>query len=408
MTNTAPITLEQLFRYYKHLPHQMSAVAELEQDLQTNGYGIAMRRDRPWFQTWSQAGKQLDYSIALKLIKQFEGCHLDAYADPLHGWDVATIGYGTTRYPDGRRVARGDRITVIEANELLEREVHLIANKLTATVPYWREMSAEQQAALLSFAYNLGASFYGAPNFETITARLREREWNKVPDALLLYRNPGTSVEAGLRRRREAEGRLWLQGMGLPPLQQAGANPLNVLWYSQRDSGTDQAARMCFSSSCAMLLEYLKPGTLKGPNGDDQYLKRVQQYGDTTASGAQLKALASYGITARFVQNADFTLIKQQIDRGVPVPLGFIHRGPVHHPTGGGHWLICIGHDAKGIIVHDPWGEADLISGGTVSSDGRAKRYSYQNFGRRWMVELVSGAYRYAPGKGWAVVTDSW
>jgi hypothetical protein len=44
-----------------------------------------------------------------------------------------------------------------------------------------------------------------------------------VPDALVLYRNPGTNVEAGLKRRREAEGRLWLQGMGLPEVQQQPA-----------------------------------------------------------------------------------------------------------------------------------------------------------------------------------------
>jgi hypothetical protein len=31
----------------------------------------------------------------------------------------ATIGYGTTRYVDGRKVQQGDKINVIEANELL-------------------------------------------------------------------------------------------------------------------------------------------------------------------------------------------------------------------------------------------------------------------------------------------------
>ncbi len=49
MTNTSPITLEQLFRYYRALPHQAAAVKELEADLADNGYELAMRRDRPWF-----------------------------------------------------------------------------------------------------------------------------------------------------------------------------------------------------------------------------------------------------------------------------------------------------------------------------------------------------------------------
>jgi hypothetical protein len=59
-------------------------------------------------------------------------------------------------------------------------------------------------------------------------------------------------------------------------------NPLSVPWFSQLDSSTDQARRMCFSSSCAMLLAFLRPGVLSGANGDDQYLQRVRRYGDTT------------------------------------------------------------------------------------------------------------------------------
>ena len=92
MANAAPITLEQLFRYNRNLPHQLAAIAQLEQDLAVNGYAAAMRRDRAWFQTWSQDGKQADLAAALKLIKDFEGCHLDAYPDPLSGGAPWTIG----------------------------------------------------------------------------------------------------------------------------------------------------------------------------------------------------------------------------------------------------------------------------------------------------------------------------
>ncbi len=60
MANPAPITLQQLFRYYRGLPHQTAAIGQLEADLAANGYAVAMRRDRPWFQVWSQDGKQLD------------------------------------------------------------------------------------------------------------------------------------------------------------------------------------------------------------------------------------------------------------------------------------------------------------------------------------------------------------
>jgi GH24 family phage-related lysozyme (muramidase) len=209
MANAAPITIEQLFRFYRNLPHQAAAIQQLEQDLAVNGYAAAMRRDRAWFNTWSQDGKQADLAPALKLIKEFEGCHLKAYPDPLSGDAPWTIGYGTTRYSDGRAVSKGDEINAIEADLLLRQEVDRIAEKLRTTIPYWVEMTDAQKCALISFAYNLGSAFYGAKGFETISRRLREKDWPGVPDALLLYRNPGTNVEAGLKRRRIAEGDLW-------------------------------------------------------------------------------------------------------------------------------------------------------------------------------------------------------
>lgn len=209
MANDAPISLQQLFKYYKGQPHQTAAIQQLESDLSANGYDAAMRRDRAWFQTWSQDGKQTDLAAAIKLIKEFEGCHLSAYPDPLSGGDPWTIGYGTTRYSNGNAVKRGDLINVIEADMLLRLEIDRITDKLRTTIPHWNVMDDNQRSALVSFAYNLGAGFYGSAGFETISRCLRERDWAAVPAALELYRNPGTPVEAGLLRRRRAEGDLW-------------------------------------------------------------------------------------------------------------------------------------------------------------------------------------------------------
>lgn len=194
---------------------------------------------------------------------------------------------------------------------------------------------------------------------------LQTGELEKVPAALMLYVNPGGPSEAGLRRRRKAEAALWSASpsrVNREPPAGGGAirhpNPLvGVPRYSQRDSvQLSQRDRTCFSSSCAMLLETIKPGTLQGANGDDQYLAVVQRFGDTTDASAQLRALAHYGVTARLVQNADFQLIEQQIARGFPVPCGYIHRGPVDRPTGSGHWLIVYGHTPTHVVVNDPWG----------------------------------------------------
>lgn len=209
MANPAPITLEQLFRFNRGLPHQLAAIAELEKDLRELGYLDAMRRDRPWFKTWSQDGKQDDLGPALQIIKEFEGCRLKAYPDPLSGGEPWTIGVGCTRYPDGRAVRPGEVITQAEADQMLRLEVDRTAAVLAKRIPHWSEMNGNQKSALISFAFNLGAAFYGSSGFSTISAALRDKRWSDVPTALLLYRNPGTNVEAGLKRRRIAEGKLW-------------------------------------------------------------------------------------------------------------------------------------------------------------------------------------------------------
>lgn len=176
-------------------------------------------------------------------------------------------------------------------------------------------------------------------------------------------------------------------------------NPLRVPYYSQRDSAVPgQAMRMCFSSSCAMLVSALRPGAITGPNADDQYLQRVRQFGDTTDATAQLRALRSYGITARFTQEADWGDIERQIMRGVPVPAGFLHHGSSSAPIGGGHWLTVIGFTKTAVIVNDPFGEMDVFNGGYVSSKGAGLAYSKRNWGPRWMAD--------GPSSGWAILAD--
>jgi GH24 family phage-related lysozyme (muramidase) len=364
-------------------------------------------------------------TVALPVAKEFEGCRLTAYPDPETGAEPWTIGWGSTTYDDGAPVKQGDRISQELADALLagrlERDCRLLAERM----PLWQQLSVNQQAALLSFTYNCGPNWFGSSGFSTLTKALSSGALDAVPAALMLYVNPGGPSEAGLRRRRKAEAALWsaspIQGKAASPVRVSSTapagggviqhpNPLvGVPRFQQRDSAQlVQRDRTCFSSSCAMLLEAIKPGTLKGANGDDQYLAVVQRFGDTTDASAQLRALAHFGVTARLVQKADFQLLEQQINRGIPVPCGYIHRGPVERPTGSGHWLIVYGHTPIHVVVNDPWGEPDLINGTTLNAQGMGLRFSRLNFGKRWMVEPIGGgAYRYAPGKGWALVVDS-
>jgi len=150
--------------------------------------------------------------MGIKLIKEFEGCHLNAYPDPLSGGLPITIGWGSTRKKDGSPFKLGDSISQAEADDLLISQCKSQFIPALQKIPHWNEMSDGKRGALLSFAYNLGAGFYGGDNFNTITKRLKNKEWDLVPDALYLYRNPGSNVEAGLARRRKAEGEAWKKG----------------------------------------------------------------------------------------------------------------------------------------------------------------------------------------------------
>jgi lysozyme len=146
----------------------------------------------------------------VELIKEFEGCHLQAYPDPLSGNLPITIGWGTTRRKDGSVFRLGDKITQEQADELLISQIEKEFLPTLSKIPYWSEMSDGMRGAILSFSYNLGSNFYNSEGFNTITRVLKNKEWDKVPDALYLYRNPGSNVEAGLARRRKAEGKLWV------------------------------------------------------------------------------------------------------------------------------------------------------------------------------------------------------
>lgn len=172
---------------------------------------------------------------------------------------------------------------------------------------------------------------------------------------------------------------------------------LKVRYDSQRDSQVPgQASRSCFSSSVGMLADYLKPNLFTTANFGDEHLRRVLQYGDTTDPAAQMKALAHYGIKARRLTNLGFADIDAQLRKGNPVPIGILIHGHVSAPSGGGHWIVVIGKTSTGYLVHDPYGELDLVNGFYLHADGQSRNYSRENLGKRWMVD--------GPSTGWGVI----
>ena len=201
------INLQDFFGYFKGEVQQKEAVQLLQQAMPDS----LLRDDSAWVVKYREKPPEPESPLppqGVALICEFEGFRPTVYND---GVGVPTIGYGSTFYLDGRKVAWGDPpVTEPEARKMMEAIAEKdFWNVISHTIPYWEEMNDNQRSALLSFAYNLGAHFYGSGGFNTISACLREHAWNEVPEALMLYINPGSPVEAGLRRRRAAEGELW-------------------------------------------------------------------------------------------------------------------------------------------------------------------------------------------------------
>lgn len=149
------------------------------------------------------------------VIKTYEGFEAKAYNKD-GKW---TVGAGSTTHPDGTPVKKGDVIDATKADMYVRHYTYnTVIPTLSNTIPNWNKMNANQQAALISFAYNMGPNFYGAKNRETITAALKSPlTWYKVPAILPLY-NKATSqtsgklvILQGLVKRRKAEANLWNQ-----------------------------------------------------------------------------------------------------------------------------------------------------------------------------------------------------
>lgn len=228
----------------------------------------------------------------------------------------------------------------------------------------------------------------------------------KFLDFVENYRKGNPNQEKGLLKFAQevfkanpdlfSDGAEWVKDYRTSPAQ---PSTLKVPYFSQRDNYTTPG-RTCFSSSCAMLLEFLKPGTLPGERGDDKYLKRVYSIGDTIYPAVQIQALDSFGVKASFTANCTFAQLDSQLASGKPVPIGILHKGTASSPSGGGHWIIVIGkkEDSKApggawYIVHDPWGEIDHSTGTYPSDDGESLKYSKNLLKSRWAVEGDGSGY---------------
>ncbi|HWZ15684.1 MAG TPA: lysozyme [Mucilaginibacter sp.] len=146
-----------------------------------------------------------------QVIKNFEGLRLAAYRDMAGIW---TIGYGSTRYHDGKKVKPGDKLaSETQADALFKSTLGQYENAVNEFVK--TPISQNQFDALVSFAYNEGTS---ALKDSTLLARLNVKDyqgaaahflaWDKITDP-----KTGEKVVCDtLVQRRKEESQLFLSG----------------------------------------------------------------------------------------------------------------------------------------------------------------------------------------------------
>lgn len=137
-------------------------------------------------------------TIAASLCRQFEGFFPRPYLCPA---GVPTIGFGSTRYEDGTRIALSDPpITKERAERLLAWEIE--KQCLPAVERYTPGLTPKRKAALIDFVYNLGAGRLAA---STLRKRINAGDYAGSQTELMKWVRGGGKVLPGLVKRRAAE-----------------------------------------------------------------------------------------------------------------------------------------------------------------------------------------------------------
>lgn len=140
--------------------------------------------------------------IASDIAMLFEGFRPRPYLCPASIW---TIGFGTTRYPDGRKVTPQDKqIDKITAETYLRSE---ISRSISAALRYCPVLVSDDNrlAAIADFVYNLGA---GRLQASTLRRRVNQQDWSAVKLELMKWVRGGGRILPGLVKRRAVEASL--------------------------------------------------------------------------------------------------------------------------------------------------------------------------------------------------------
>lgn len=140
------------------------------------------------------------------MIHGFEGFRSQAYPDPGSGGHPWTIGYGTTVYPDGEPVRKGDVATRTEAARYFEHDLAAFTRSVLQSVEV--PLTQNQLDALVSLTYNIGKNAFRR---STLLRKLNQRDYRGAADQFLLWRRAAGNVMRGLELRRKEERALFLE-----------------------------------------------------------------------------------------------------------------------------------------------------------------------------------------------------
>lgn len=141
------------------------------------------------------------------LIESFEGLILHPYRDQA---GIPTIGYGTTRYPNGSYVKMNDHpITKQDAEDFLVTDVEETADDINQMIP--TGINQNQFDSLVSFAYNVGT---GALHSSTLLRLIKENPNDPaITDVFCMWDKITVDgrhiVSEGLLNRRKKEAELY-------------------------------------------------------------------------------------------------------------------------------------------------------------------------------------------------------
>ena len=142
----------------------------------------------------------MNLEIAASLCKQYEGFRSKPYLCPA---GVATIGYGSTYYSDGRKVTLQDPpMDEPAASALLMYELQ--HTYLPGTLRNCPILATDNRRlnAVVDFCYNLGI---GRLQTSTLKRKINAQDWEGAKDELKKWNKGGGKVLAGLDKRRKSE-----------------------------------------------------------------------------------------------------------------------------------------------------------------------------------------------------------